>query len=248
MYMGGKNMKTVKEISEITGVTVRSLQYYDKIGLLKPSKYSDAGYRLYDDKCLEKIQQILLFKELEFSLKDIKEIINLPNLDKNKVLKEQITLLELKKEHLENLILLAKGIKAMGVKNMDFSVFDTSKIDTYANEVKEKWGDTEEFKEFAEKNNKRSNEERRLMDVQFMNIFKELGEIKDSNPSSEKTQNLINKLHSFINDNFYNCKKDRLLGLGKMYAGGGDFTENIDKAGGKGTAEFVYEAIKIYCK
>ena len=79
-------MMTVNEVSKLAGVSIRTLQYYDKIGLLKPAEYTESGYRLYDDTALERLQQILLFKELEFPLKDIKEIIMSPDFDKKKAL------------------------------------------------------------------------------------------------------------------------------------------------------------------
>ena len=96
-------MMTVNEVSKLTGVTIRALQYYDTIGLLPPTVYTEAGYRLYDDTALERLQQILLFRELEFPLKEIKKIIDAPDFDRNKALEQQIELLVMKKEHLENL-------------------------------------------------------------------------------------------------------------------------------------------------
>ena len=137
-------MMTVNEVSKLTGVSIRTLQYYDKIGLLHPSGHTQAGYRLYDDTALEKLQQILLFRELEFPLKDIKAIMNNPNFDRKKALEQQIALLTLKKEHLENLIDLAREIKEIGVNKMDFTAFDTSKIDEYAAQAKASWGNTPE--------------------------------------------------------------------------------------------------------
>lgn len=144
-------MMTVNEVSKLTGVSIRTLQYYDKIGLLKPTNYTKTGYRLYDDTALETLQQILLFRELEFPLKDIKKIIDSPSFDKNKALEQQITLLTLKKEHLENLIVLAHGIKEIGVKTMNFSAFDTHKIDEYAAQAKASWGTTPEYREYEQK-------------------------------------------------------------------------------------------------
>ena len=140
-------MKTIKEVSKIAGISVRTLQYYDKIGLLKPTAHSDAGYRLYSDSELITLQHILLFRELEFPLKEIKEIINSENFDKDIALEQQINLLTLKKERLENLILFAKGIELLGVDYMNFTAFDTKKIDEYAKQAKESWGNTKEFKE-----------------------------------------------------------------------------------------------------
>lgn len=94
-------MKTVNEVSKIAGISIRTLQYYDKIGLLKPTSYSEAGYRLYSDDDLKMLQSILLYRELEFPLKEIKELINSKNFNKSLALEQQINLLLLKKEHLE---------------------------------------------------------------------------------------------------------------------------------------------------
>ena len=112
-------MKTVHEVGQLTGVSVRTLHHYDDIGLLKPTEVTEAGYRLYDDTALERLQHILLFRELQFPLKDIKEILDSPDFDRNRALEQQIELLTLKKEHLENLIIFARGIKCIGVRYMD---------------------------------------------------------------------------------------------------------------------------------
>lgn len=125
-------MMTVKKVSGLTGVSVRTLQYYDKIGLLSPTELTDAGYRLYDDTALERLQQILLFRELEFPLREIKAILDSPNFNSKKLLSQQIELLELKKHHLENLINFTRGIKMIGVRAVDFSAFDRTKMDEYA--------------------------------------------------------------------------------------------------------------------
>lgn len=241
-------MMTVNEVSKLTGVSIRTLQYYDKIGLLHPAEYTESGYRLYDDMVLEKLQQILLFRELEFPLKDIKAIMDNPNFDRSKALEQQITLLTLKKEHLENLIDLARGIKMIGVNKMDFTAFDTRKIDEYAAQAKASWGDTPEYHEFLEKSRNRTAEEDKVISTQMMAVFAEFGTMLELDPNSGKVQSQVKKLQDFITGNFYNCSDEILYSLGSMYAGGGDFTENIDKAGGKGTAEFVFKAIKIYCK
>ena len=103
-------MMTVNEVSKLAGVSIRTLQYYDSIGLLKPPEYTESGYRLYDDAAMERLQQILLFRELEFPLKEIREILDAPNFDRSKALEQQIELLTLKKEHLENLINFASEV------------------------------------------------------------------------------------------------------------------------------------------
>lgn len=241
-------MMTVNEVSKLTGVSVRTLQYYDSIDLLKPSDYTEAGYRLYDETQLERLQQILLFKELEFPLKEIKKIIDAPTFDRSKALEQQIELLTMKKEHLENLITFAKGIKMLGVKNMDFTAFDTKKLDEYARRAKEQWGKTPEYQEFETKSATWTKDTEKQMVDELMQIIAEFGKMQTLEPSDEKVQAQVKKLQDYISEHFYHCTNQILAGLGKMYNGGGEFTENIDKAGGEGTADFTARAIEIYCK
>ena len=249
-----KEMMTVHEVSNLTGISIRTLQYYDKIGLFAPAEYSKAGYRLYDEKALSRLQIILLFRELEFPLKDIKGIIDSPDFDRNKALEQQIKLLEMKKEHLENLILLARGMKLLGVKYMenkqktDFKAFDTTKIDEYAEQAKASWGNTPQWKEYEQKR-KEAKEDFNAVGEQMMEeIFGEFGKLKEKDPASKEAQDLVKKLQDFITEHFYTCTNEVLSGLGKMYAGGGEFTANIDAVGGEGTAEFANKAIEVYCK
>ena len=112
-------MMTVKEASRLTGISIRTLQYYDKLGLL-PAMRTESGYRLYDDAALERLQQILLFRELEFPLRDIRTILDNPNFDRRKALRQQIELLTLKKQHLEDLIRLARTLQVAGGHTMQF--------------------------------------------------------------------------------------------------------------------------------
>ena len=242
-------MMTVNEVSKLTGVSVRALQYYDRIGLLKPTEYTAAGYRLYDDTALEMLQQILLFKELEFPLKEIKEILSRPDYDRGKALEQQITLLTMKKEHLENLIEFARGIKLVGVKNMYFTVFDTKKNHEYARQAKAQWGQSDAYKEFEQKAKGRSKEEEQTVAEGLMQLFVEFGKLKaaKAQPDSANVQSQVGKLQDYLTQNYYQCSNDILLCLGDMYAGGGDFTANINTAAGEGTAEFAASAIRIYC-
>ena len=121
-------MRTVKEVSNITGISVRTLHYYDEIGLFKPTLVSEAGYRLYDDKALEILQQILFFREFDMPLKEIKAILKNPDLDKNELLKSQQRLLILKKERLERIIGSIDDI-LKGENKMDFEVFNKTDIE-----------------------------------------------------------------------------------------------------------------------
>lgn len=240
-------MMTVNEVSKLTGVSIRTLQYYDTIGLLKPSNYTESGYRLYDDTALSRLQQILLFRELEFPLKEIKEMIDAPGFDREKALEQQIELLLLKKEHLENLIDFARSIKTEGENKMDFSAFDKKKMEEYSKKAKEQWGHTDAYKEYEEKAKGMTDEKQNDVTTRFMQVFAEFGKMKDKDAASDEAQAQVKKLQDFITANYYTCTKEILAGLGKMYAAGGEFTENIDKFGGEGTAVFSAKAIEVYC-
>ncbi|MDE6470632.1 MAG: MerR family transcriptional regulator [Eubacterium sp.] len=233
-------MKTVKEISRLTGISVRTLHYYDEINLLKPTQITDAGYRLYDDTALERLHSILLFRELEFSLKEIKTILDSPELDTQVALQEQIKLLELKKSRLDKIIKSARKLLLKGNENMSFSEFDKTEIEQYADEAKQKWGHTEAYKEFEQMYSNSADKSDDLMQ-----IFSEMGKIKHLAPNSHEAQSLIRKLQNFITENYYTCTDEILKGLGQMYIADERFKNNIDKAGGPGTAEFTAEIIKF---
>ena len=135
-------MKTVKEIADITGISVRTLHYYDEIGLLVPSKKSEAGYRLYDDKALEKLQQILFFREFDIPLKEIKSVMNHPDLDRNQILQMQREMLVAKKERLIRLIASIDNI-LKGDNKMDFTVFDETEIRRMYDNIVQNMNDTQ---------------------------------------------------------------------------------------------------------
>lgn len=239
---------SVKQVSKITGISVRTLHYYDEIGLLKPTVISESGYRLYDDNALDKLQQILLFRELEFPLKEIKKIMNSSGYNRVQALEQQINLLTLKKEHLENVIMFARSIKFLGVRAVDFTVFDTSKMDEYAKRAKENFGQTDAYKEFEKKQKERSPQDEQQIVQEMMSIFSDFGNLKNLSADSLEVQNKVKELKKFITENFYQCTDKILLTLSKWYASDGEFTENIDNAGGKGTANFVAAAIEFYVK
>ena len=121
-------MRTVKEISDLTGISVRTLHYYDEIGLLKPTEKSDAGYRLYDDKALETLQQILFFREFDISLKEIKAVLDNPPLERNQILQVQRKMLVTKKERMERLIASIDDI-LKGENKMDFTIFTKTEVE-----------------------------------------------------------------------------------------------------------------------
>ena len=239
-------MMTVSEVSKLTGNSVRTLHYYDEIGLLKPTEVTEAGYRLYDDDALARLQTIMMFRELEFSLKDIGRIIDSPDFDRQKALEQQIELLRLRKERLEQLIEHALELQKKGVKEMDFRAFDKSRLDEYERKAKDMWGDTEAYREYEKKTEGYTGDMMEKTAVDMMKIFAEFGKIQDRSPYSAEAQELVRKLQAFITDNYYTCTDQILAGLGQMYAAGGEMTDNIDVAGGSGTACFAAEAIRVY--
>lgn len=242
-------MMTVNEVSKLSGVSIRSLHHYDKIGLLPATEVTAAGYRLYDDKALERLQMIMLFKELQFPLREIAAILDSPGFDKEKALEQQIHLLELRRDYLENLIDLAREIKKIGVIKMSkvsFDAFDTKKMDDYAKKAKETWGDTSAYKEYEQKSACRGSEEEKLISAGLMDIFVEFGRIKESGPASEGARDLVKKLQAYISKHYYTCTVEILGSLGQMYACGGEMTANIDRCAGEGTGVFVNKAIEAY--
>ena len=239
-------LMNIGELSAKTHVSIRTLRHYDKIGLLRPTQVTDAGYRQYDESALERLYIIRLFRELEFPLADIQRILDAPDFDPIDALDRQITLLTMRREHIDNLILLAKGMKLKGLNHMDFSAFDTRKIDDYAAQAKAAWGKTDTWKEF-EARGKTAAENQKDGDA-LMALFTEFGKRRDIDPACEEAQSMVKQLQDFISDHFYTCTPPVLRGLADMYDGGGDFTRNIDKAGGQGTASFIANAIREYCK
>ena len=240
-------MMTVNEVSKLTGISVRTLHYYDEIGLLHPASVLDTGYRLYDDENLKRLQQIMLFRELEFPLKEIKKIIDNPDFDTARALENQIELLSLRREHLDNLIQHAKEMQKKEESKMDFKAFDKSKLEEYSKRAKEQWGDTAAYKEYEEKAKDRTDREEKEMGEGLMQIFTEFGKILDRDPAGAEAEALVKNLQEYISNNYYTCTNEILSGLGQMYAAGGEFTENIDAAGGPGTAVFASKAIEVYC-
>lgn len=240
----------VSEVAKLTGVTVRTLHYYDEIGLLKPSKVTDAGYRLYSNADLEILQQILFFRELDFSLSDIREIMLNPTYSRETALQNHRELLLQKRKHIDGLIsLVDKTLK--GDNDMSFKQFDTTEIKNarkeYAAEAKQRWGESDAYTEYEEKVSAYDDPQWKLLNGEGSYILREFGENRHLDPASKEAQALVKKWQEFITANFYNCTKAILSCLGEMYIGDDRFTQNIDRYG-QGTALFMATAIEIFCQ
>jgi len=237
-------MMTVREVSRRTGVSVRTLHHYDAIGLLKPSAVTDAGYRLYDEEALARLHTILLFRELQFPLDQIKAILDSPDFDRDAALEQQIKLLELEHKRLGTLLRRARATRNGGT-DMDFEMFDKTELEQYKEEAKARWGSTAAWQE--QENKAAAGADMNAAGAALMGKFAQLGALKCS-PDSPEAQRWAGELQQFITDNFYTCTREILAGLGQMYRLDERFRKNIDKAGGPGTAQLAAEAIAVYCK
>ena len=237
----------IQEFARLTGVSVRTLHYYDEIGLLVPACVDkDTGYRYYDQASLLRMQEILFYRELDFSLKSIGQILSSPNYDAKQSLSEQRNLLILKKERLERLISAIDH--AMKGENV-MSAFDNSKFDAYKAEARQRWGNTDAYREHAEKTKNYSKTKWNELAGEMNEIFAEFALCMKNGetPDSAEAQNLVKALQEHITGNYYPCTNEILAGLGQMYAADERFRSSID-GNGDGTARFVSEAIEAYCK
>ena len=241
-------MRTVHEVSELAGVSVRTLHHYDRIGLLRPHARSAAGYRLYDDADLLRLQQIMLFRELEFPLADVRRILDSPDFDQARALQQQIELLELRREHIDSLIGLARSLQERGVGAMSFEAFDKSKLDAYAAQAKASWGDTPQWAEYEQRWAGRP-QDAAAAGERIMELFVPFGRMaaEGADPASAEAQAQVKALQDYISANFYRCSNEVLAQLGQAYGCGGEFTHNINAAAGPGAGEFAAAAVAAYC-
>ena len=236
-------MKSVKEVSQLSGVSVRTLHYYDEIDLLKPSVVAENGYRYYNRDAVVRLQEILLYRELDFPLKKIKEIVGQAGYDKVQALKDQIKLLELKKSRLEAVIAHAKALQ-MEEEEMSFEAFDQKAMEEFQEEAQARWGQTEAYQAFAAKGEESFPE----VTKELAAIMSTFGQLKESNPDDNSVQEQVKVLQDYISQHFYPCDQTVLAGLGQMYQTDNRFSSFIDQVGGSGTAVFLAEAIRLYCQ
>lgn len=241
----------IKEFAALTGVSVRTLHYYHQIGLLQPSRIDAGnGYRYYDESSLERMQQILFYRELDFSLKSIQAILSSPKYDKQKALARQKQLLLLKKARLERVI---AALEQAEKGETDMTAFNTAEYDSarreYEAEARQRWGDTDAYRESRQKTADYSNEKWAAVTQGLEDIFAQFAVCKQSGsaPESQQAQSLVKKLQAYISENYYRCTDAILAGLGQMYVSDSRFQANID-AHGPGTAQFAADAIASYCR
>ena len=239
----------IQEAARLTGVTERTLRYYDRIGLLHPSGMTESGYRLYDEDALRRLQQILFFRELGFPLAQIREIMDSPGYDMNEALRRHRLLLIAERDRLNGLIDLAERT-LKGENDMSFDAFDRSSIDrqrdSYAEEARQRWGGTDAYAESEKKTAGYGKEQWAAIQQEADEIFAAFAALRGHAPDEPDVQALVARWQAHITRNYYACTKEILAGLGQMYTADERFIQNIDRAGA-GTAQLMSAAIAAYC-
>lgn len=247
-------MYKINEVSKLTGVSIRMLRHYDKIGLLSPSKRTDSNYRLYNNDDISRLYKILLFKELEFSLQDIKHLLDDQEFNREEVLKVQRNLIFKKKQRLERILeSIDDTIGNLGgnrVSQKNFKAFNYEDVKNhqkkYNEETEKRYGKTNAYNESQEKTSKYSKSDWENIMQEAGTIYEALSQLMDKDPSDEIVQKLIEKWRNHISTHFYNCTIEIFRGLALMYVGDERFTKNIDQYG-QGLAKFMSDAMHIYC-
>lgn len=248
-------MYKISEVARLSGVSVRMLHHYDNIGLLIPNDKNDKNYRLYSDEDVKRLYQILIFKELEFSLKEIKNILDDENFDREKALRLQRELIVEKRKRMDNILNSIdevidnlEGDKAMS--NKDFKAFSYEEIkkheEKYKEETEKRYGKSSAYKECNEKTSKYSKNDWENISKEADEIYKKLADLMDRQFEDIEVQDLVDQWRNHISKNYYNCTIDIFRGLALMYVADDRFTKNIDKYK-DGLAQFLSDAMNVYC-
>lgn len=242
----------IKEVAEISGVSVRTLQHYDRIGLLVAGRNSQNDYREYDDTALDRLQQVLLFRECGFSLMQIKSLLDDPRFDRVKALELQKKILQYEQERLEKMLhtleqTISHTLKGEPMSAKDkFRGFDFSE-NKYTDEAKERWGDEAVDKSNAFVN-AMSADEKASIEEKMNALFQSLATLREKDPASKEAQEGIARMYEFFNKSFgVTYTLEMFQGVGQMYVEDERFTENID-AFGDGLAPFLAEAMRIFAQ
>ncbi|HLR42953.1 MAG TPA: MerR family transcriptional regulator [Pseudogracilibacillus sp.] len=242
----------VKEVAELTGVSVRTLHHYDQIGLLSPDTTTDAGYRIYSAENIDMLQQILFFKALGFSLAKIKNIMHDRDFNRLDALQLQKEMLLEKRAQVNQMISMIeqtiqheKGVIHMSQKDK-FTGF-TFGENKYEAEARKRWGN-EAIDATKQTINKMSKDDKKANEAKMNDIFRSLANLLEQAPHDEQVQTLIQTWHQFLNNTTgYHYSLDAFQGLGQMYVADERFTKNIDQFG-DGLAQFMSDAIAVYVK
>lgn len=240
--------RSVKDMAELFGVSVRTLHYYDEIGLLKPAAVTDAGYRFYGAAEEERLSLILFYRELEFSLSQIESILSDPRHDGKQALSQQRDLLLKKRERIDALLTIVT--KSMEGETVAMEQFDFQSLEKtrkqYAAEAQERYGKTPAYQESEKRTAGYGKVQWMAIQAEADDIFRGFAKRRDEAPASEPVQALVKSWQDHITKHYYACTNEILSGLGEMYVADARFTENIDRFG-DGTAQMMRDAIRVYC-
>jgi DNA-binding transcriptional MerR regulator len=241
---------TVKAVADLAGISVRALHHYDHIGLLRPASTSPAGYRLYAETDLERLQQVLFFRELGFGLGEIKKIMGSPRYDREGALREHRRLLLEKRQRLDTLIqsvertleTLGGGTK-MSDKEM-FEGFDQKQIDAWTEEARQRWG-PEQVDESVRRTKHYGKADWQALFAEMGGLTQIIADNMERGPADPTVQAQVARWHRIINERFYDCTLEIFRGLGDLYVDDPRFTANYDKVR-PGLARFMRAAMHLY--
>ena len=235
----------------MAGVSVRTLHHYDAIGLLKPAAVSQAGYRLYSDADLERLQQVLFFRELGFSLRDIGRVLSSPDFDRKEALVMHRRLLVEKRRRVQALVRsVDRSIAAIdGGEDMSnnamFEGFDESKLREYREEARRRWGNTPAWEESERRTNSYTKQDWQDIQSESDAINRGLAALMEQDPAGTEAQELVGRWHTLINTRFYECSPHVFRGLADMYVEDARFAAHYDRWR-PGLAAFLRQAMHVY--
>jgi DNA-binding transcriptional MerR regulator len=240
---------TVKAVADLAGISVRTLHHYDEIGLLKPAQVSASGYRLYTETDLERLQQVLFFKELGFGLQEIRSIIDSPGFDRRRALLEHKQLLLERRERIGRLIQsVDRTLEAMerGATMAEKDLFDGFDQSQYEEEARQRWGHTEAYRESTRRAKSYTKADWDAIKQESEQINQGLAALVGRDPADPEVQEWIRRHHQQINDRFYTCSTEIYRGLADMYVQDERFTATYEKIR-PGMAQFMRAAMHVYC-
>lgn len=240
-----KRLLAVKDIVRITGITARTLHYYDRIHLFKPTHLTEKGYRLYDRSSLEKLQTILFLKEMDFSLKEIAEILKLTKQEQKQILMKHRQTLLSRKERLETIMVaLEEYVSGNDISNLQ--IFNSTSVlplkEQYANEASFFYGETEAYQAYNETMEKLSPDEKEERFSSMEEIFKQIASCIHQGPSSDEVQRLIEEWKRNI-IHFTSDDTELLACIAHTYKFDVRFKNYFNQYSSEDLADFLYDAI-----
>jgi MerR family transcriptional regulator, thiopeptide resistance regulator len=249
--MTKKDTYAVGHLARVAGVSVRTLHHYDEVGLLTPARRGPAGYRLYTIDDLERLQQILFFRELGFTLAEIRAIMLDPGFERRAALEAQQELLRQKARRLEKLIAAVGAAIHAGERGFHmnqsemFEAFGDFDPAEYEAEARRRWGGTSAYKESARRTASYTKDDWLTIRREEDEIASGMAELASRDPAAAEVQELVARKWRLINDRFYDCSPEMFAGLGRMYADDPRFARNYDKLR-PGLAAFMCDAMEAY--